>query len=97
MSTASKSAISVITSYSIHYTKLYELIGDVRRVYTGTLTYGANWGDEVEQITFWDALDLVGVSFYEPLTDAKTASVATLRAGAKKALEGLRQVSYNFV
>lgn len=68
------------------------LIGDVRRVYSGTLSYGANWGDEVRQIRFWDALDLVAVSFYEPLAEAKTSSVATLKAGAKKALAGLREV-----
>ncbi len=68
------------------------LIGDVRRVYGGTLTYGANWGDEVQKIAFWDALDLVGVSFYQPLAEAKTSSVATLRAGARRAIDGLRAV-----
>ena len=68
------------------------LIGDVRRVYRGTLSYGANWGDEVKGIAFWDALDMVSVSFYEPLAEAKTASVDALRAGAEKALAGLRAI-----
>lgn len=43
------------------------LIAAVRQVYSGKLTYGANFGalkSEAEQITFWDALDYIGVDFY---------------------------------
>lgn len=68
------------------------LIGDVRRVYTGTLTYGANW-DEAKRVTFWDQLDLIGVSFYAPLASAPTRSVAALTAGATRALAPLRELS----
>ena len=69
------------------------LIGEVRRVYHGTLTYDANWGDEVRGIAFWDALDLVGVSFYDPLASKPTRSVAELATGATKALDGLRAIA----
>ena len=69
------------------------LIGEVRRVYHGTLTYDANWGDEIRGIAFWDALDLVSVSFYDPLAAKPTRSVAELAAGATKALDGLRGVA----
>jgi len=68
------------------------LIADTRRIYTGTLSYGANWGDEVNGITFWDALDLVSVSFYTPLADKPTRSSGTLEAGATRALKDLRAV-----
>ncbi len=48
----------------------YDLIGSVRSVYPGALTYGGNWGgafDEKNNIEFWDALDYIGVSgYYEP-------------------------------
>ena len=48
----------------------YDLIGAVRSVYSGELTYGGNWGgayDEKNNIEFWDALDYIGVSaYYEP-------------------------------
>jgi hypothetical protein len=37
------------------------LIGDVRRLYTGTLSYCANW-DEAARVPLWDALDMIGVS-----------------------------------
>ncbi len=69
------------------------LIADVRRVYGGTLTYGANWGEEVRGIRFWDALDLVGVSFYAPLADAPTRAVPALEARARRALAELRAVA----
>lgn len=70
-----------------------QLIGEVRRVYHGTLTYDANWGDEVKGIAFWDALDLVSVSFYDPLAAKPTRSVTELTAGAAKALAGLRALA----
>jgi len=69
------------------------LIGEVRRVYEGTLTYGANWNREVESIPFWDALDVIGVSYYVPFTDEPTRSAAVLEAGARKSLEPLRAVA----
>jgi len=68
------------------------LIAEVRRVYTGTLTYGANWGEEVRGIRFWDALDLVGVSFYTPLADAPSHDVPALAARARKGLAELKAV-----
>lgn len=43
------------------------LIREVRKVYTGPLTYAANWGREFETLAFWDELDLLGVNFYYPL------------------------------
>ncbi|HEY2956008.1 MAG TPA: hypothetical protein VGK89_12250 [Candidatus Eisenbacteria bacterium] len=69
------------------------LIAEVRRVYSGTLAYDANWGEELEGIRFWDALDVVGVSFYAPLAKAPTQDVAALESGAAKALRALRAVA----
>ncbi len=69
------------------------LIGEVRRIYDGTLTYAANWDREVAGIRFWDALDLVGVSFYVPLSARETRDLRQLRGGAAKALAGLRAIA----
>ena len=83
-----------LTSASLgHPERWRALIADVRRVYRGTLTYDANWDREVKQITFWDALDLVGVSFYYPLASKADASPAELEAGAARALAGLRSLA----
>jgi hypothetical protein len=43
------------------------LIREVRKVYSGPLTYAANWGREFETLGFWDELDFLGVNFYYPL------------------------------
>jgi hypothetical protein len=43
-----------------------ETIQLVRQVYRGPLTYSANW-DEVEDVPFWDDLDLIGVNAFWPL------------------------------
>ncbi|MFA5147213.1 MAG: discoidin domain-containing protein [Candidatus Omnitrophota bacterium] len=44
------------------------LIKDIRAVYKGALTYAANW-DEYETVSFWDAVDYIGMDAYFPLTD----------------------------
>lgn len=44
-----------------------ELIAEVRKVYSGRITYAANW-DGIERVPFWDALDYVGVQAYFPLS-----------------------------
>jgi hypothetical protein len=46
------------------------LIAEIRRVYRGPLTYAANWGSEFESLTFWDALDYLGLDNYYPLAEA---------------------------
>ena len=44
-----------------------KIIAAIRQVYHGKLTYGGNW-DSFQEVTFWDALDYVGVLAYFPLT-----------------------------
>ncbi len=68
------------------------LIGAVRRVYGGLLSYGANW-DEAAHVTFWDALDLIGVSFYAPLSEQPTREPRALRRGAERALTSLETLA----
>ena len=44
-----------------------ELISDIRAVYAGPLSYAANF-DQFQEVGFWDALDVVGVNAYFPLS-----------------------------
>jgi|GEM_PF-171766 len=83
----------LVTASLRHPDRWRALIGEVRRVYEGTLTYGANWGAEAQGLAFWDALDVVSVSFYDPLARAPTTSQAVLRAGAAKALARLEALA----
>ncbi|MFC5282090.1 glycoside hydrolase family 113 [Pedobacter alpinus] len=54
-----------------------KLTKDIRAIYSGKLTYCANW-DDYEDVSFWKALDFVGVSAYFPLSEAQKPSVKEL-------------------
>lgn len=49
-----------------HEAEWRRIIAAVREVYSGRLTYSANW-DSLDAVPFWDALDLLGVQGYFPL------------------------------
>lgn len=59
-----------------------KLIQEIRGVYTGKLTYAANW-DEYQRVPFWDALDYIGIDAYFPLSAVKTPTVANYEQGWK--------------
>jgi hypothetical protein len=63
--------------------RMRALAREVRGAYGGALTYGANW-DEAENVGFWDAVDLVGVQGYYPLTPdpGRGAEAVARRLGA---------------
>jgi hypothetical protein len=54
----------------------------VRAVYRGKLVYAANY-DEYRHVAFWDALDLIGVDAYWPLSDAPTTDEYALERSWK--------------
>jgi hypothetical protein len=54
-----------------------QLIVEIRKVYGGLLTYCSNW-DEFDSVTIWDAVDVIGVSSYFPLSDDATPGVDDL-------------------
>jgi len=62
------------------------LIRQIRRVYSGPITYAANWGAEFEHLTFWPELDLIGLNCYYPLSEKQQADEATLRRGFRRAI-----------
>lgn len=50
------------------------LIPEIRKAYSGKLTYAANW-DEYKRTPFWGALDYIGIDAYFPVSDLKTPTV----------------------
>ena len=60
------------------------VISEVRKVFTGPITYAANWNEEYKNITFWDKLDYAGLDAYFPLTDKEKPTLDELREGWKK-------------
>lgn len=68
------------------------LIGKVKQVYKGKLTYAANW-DEFTKTSFWEDLDYIGIDAYFPLSQEKTPSLETLKGGWKKHKEKIAELS----
>ena len=68
------------------------LIAEIKKVYSGKLTYAANW-DEYKRVPFWDQLDYIGVDAYFPISDTKTPSLEESKAGWKPWKEELKTVS----
>jgi len=73
-----------------------KLIKEVRGIYSGPLTYAANWNDEFEKISFWDELDFIGVQAYFPLSKEKNPSTKNLIKGWKRHISILEKVHRRF-
>lgn len=75
-----------------HERQWEELVRRVRRIYSGSVVYAANWGDEFESLDFWDVFDYLGVDAYYPLSDDPDASDEELRRGADAMLDRIERV-----
>jgi D-aminopeptidase len=73
-----------------------KIIAAVREVYSGKLTYGANWHREFEDVPFWDDLDYIGVHGYFPLSEMEQPSVDDLVAGWQPHIEKINRVRRKF-
>ena len=65
-----------------HEKEWIDIIDNLKKLYDGKLTYGANWDKEFEDITFWNKLDYIGVSQYFPLSTKKNPTDKELLTGA---------------
>lgn len=75
-----------------HEDRWRELIAKTRAFYKGPLVYAANW-DEVGRVSFWDALDFIGVQFYAPLADGPSGPEAAMTQRMSTHLDGIEQVA----
>lgn len=93
------SAISVGTELveaSKHEIFWRELASDLRMLYSGKLVYSANWGEEFERISFWDAYDAMGLNCYYPLSVKENPSDEDLKAGAASIIARIDQFGEKF-
>lgn len=72
------------------------MIRKIRQLYSGKITYAANWGEEFEQLQFWDELDYIGLDCYYPLSKKETPSKAELRANFKAAVKKMETVTERY-
>jgi len=73
-----------------------QLIREVRNIYSGQLTYAANWYQEFEKITFWDQLDFVGIQAYFPLVNHNNPTTKQISKGWKKHFSSINRVYKKF-
>ena len=64
-----------------------QLIKRIRSVYSGKLTYAANFSGEFEDVPFWNELDYIGVQAYFPLVSTKEPSLKELEDGWEEPID----------
>jgi len=69
-----------------------KLIKKLRGIYSGQLTYAANWGEEFENLTFWDELDFIGLNCYYPLSKGDNPSKRELAKAFDKVMHKIEIV-----
>ena len=73
-----------------------KIIHEVQSIYSGKITYAANWYNEFEKITFWDQLDYIGIQAYFPLVKNKNPSVQEISKGWKKYFSSIKKMHKKF-
>jgi len=68
------------------------IIADVRRAYSGPLTYSANW-DDVDHTSILGALDVVGINAFYPLAERSGATAVELMDGGRRVAERVRRLA----
>ena len=79
-----------------HEKEWRDMITRWRGLYSGPMVYAANWGAEFETVSFWDALDAIGIDCYYPLSEKENASDAELLSGAQLIVKKIRAVAEKF-
>lgn len=69
-----------------------KLIAEVRKVYSGKLTYAANWYKEVDDVDFWQDLDFIGIQAYYPLCKQTNPDLKDLLKGWKPHLKQVERL-----
>jgi hypothetical protein len=86
-------AVGVELEGTLRYEDLWRrIIASVRRVYNGQIVYAANW-DRMDAVPFWDAVDLLGVHAYFPLSEDENPDTEALYRGWDRPLADLERLS----
>ncbi|MGV6827825.1 MAG: glycoside hydrolase family 113 [Flavobacteriales bacterium] len=72
----------------------HELITKIRSIYSGKLTYAANW-DEYKRVPFWKAVDFIGIDAYFPISESKTPTLSEAKQGWQAWIAEMNQISQN--
>jgi hypothetical protein len=78
---------------SRHFSTMLPIIADVRKIYSGLLTYSANW-DDVGDTLIWDRLDLVGINAFYPLAERNGATAEELLRGGRDVANQIEGIAH---
>jgi hypothetical protein len=73
-------------------TSFLPIVADVRKIYTGPLTYSANW-DDVDDTVIWGALDVLGINAFYPLAERNGAKFPELFEGGRRVVERVQRLT----
>ena len=88
--------VELVQATQGHEKSWRDLISKIRQIYHGPLVYSANWGEEFENLTFWNDFDYIGLNCYYPLSNKDTATLEELRKGAEQMLPKIEKVAYKY-
>lgn len=69
-----------------------QLIKEVKEIYSGPLTYAANW-DNYENVMFWDELDYIGIDGYFPVSKEQVPNFDEIKSGWEGVTKDLKAFS----
>ena len=84
--------VEFVNSTLAHEDEWRDIFQNLRGLYSGQLTYAANWGDEFEKVQFWDELDFIGLNCYYPLSKKDNATKAELSENFEKVKRKIQKV-----
>jgi hypothetical protein len=70
-----------------------KIIRSMKGIFSGPVTYAANWGREFEGLQFWDELDFIGLNCYYPLSDKENANEKELDRGFASVMDKVGKVA----
>jgi hypothetical protein len=91
----------VVATQSKFTSNWRKLIAEIRKVYSGKLTYASNWSGafaygitiaEFQQVEFWNDLDYIGIDAYYPLTNSVSDDIPSALTAMNKLLMPLNQI-----
>lgn len=72
------------------------LIKEIKGIYSGKLTYAANWDSDFDQIPFWNELDYIGIQAYFPLTENTNPELSEIEEGWNQHMSMLENLSKKY-
>lgn len=81
---------------SSHEQQWRNLIAEIRKVYSGQLTYAANFNQEYLKVRFWDALDFIGIQAYFPLSQKNNPTAEEMTINWTEHLNAIEKIHKKF-